>query len=40
MSRERGFRDARLHARVGVDAGDIAQWTKAISKEEASLEVH
>jgi predicted nucleotidyltransferase len=31
---ERGFRDARLQARVRMKAKDIARWTKAISKEE------
>ena len=33
---ERGFRDARLQTRVGMNASDIAHWTKAISKEEGS----
>jgi predicted nucleotidyltransferase len=32
--RERGFRDARLQPRVHMNAKDIAQWTKAIAKEE------
>jgi hypothetical protein len=32
--RERGFRDARLQARVHMNAKDIARWTKAIAKEE------
>src|SRR4029453_2978138 len=32
--RERGFRDARLDKRVRMDEQDIAQWTKAITKEE------
>jgi predicted nucleotidyltransferase len=32
--RERGFRDARLDKRVRMDEQDIAQWTKAIAKEE------
>ena len=32
--RERGFRDARLQARVRMNAKDIARWTKAIAKEE------
>jgi predicted nucleotidyltransferase len=31
---ERRFRDARLEARVHMDAKDIAHWTKAIAKEE------
>ncbi len=31
---ERGFRDARLQARVHMNAKDIAHWTKAITKEE------
>ncbi len=31
---ERGFRDARLQARVHMNAKDIAHWTKAIAKEE------
>jgi Uncharacterised nucleotidyltransferase len=30
----RGFRDARLEARVHMNAKDIAHWTKAIAKEE------
>ena len=34
--RERGFRDARLQARVHMNAKDIAHWTKAIAKEETS----
>ena len=29
-----GFRDARLEERVHMDSGEIAQWTKAIPKEE------
>jgi hypothetical protein len=29
-----GFQDARLEERVHMDSEDIAQWTKAISKEE------
>jgi hypothetical protein len=29
-----GFHDARLEQRVQMDSEDIAQWTKAISKEE------
>jgi predicted nucleotidyltransferase len=29
-----GFHDARLEKRVHMDSGDIAQWTKAIPKEE------
>ena len=32
--RERGFRDARLQARVHMNAKDIAHWTRAIAKEE------
>ena len=32
--RERGFRDARLQARVQMNAKDIAHWTRAIAKEE------
>jgi len=32
--RERGFRDARLQARVYMSAKDIAHWTRAIAKEE------
>lgn len=32
--RERGFRDARLRARVHMNAKDIARWTRAIAKEE------
>ena len=32
--RKRGFRDARLQARVHMNAKDIARWTKAIAKEE------
>jgi hypothetical protein len=31
---ERGFRDARLEARVHMNATDIAHWTRAIAKEE------
>jgi hypothetical protein len=31
---ERGFRDARLQARVHMNAKDIAHWTKAITKKE------
>jgi hypothetical protein len=31
---ERGFRDARLQARVHMNAKDITHWTKAITKEE------
>src|SRR6266508_3050100 len=31
---ERGFRDARLQARVRMNSKDIAHWTKAITKEE------
>ncbi|MBO0696174.1 MAG: nucleotidyltransferase [Verrucomicrobia bacterium] len=31
---ERGFRDARLQARVHMSAKDIAHWTRAIAKEE------
>jgi predicted nucleotidyltransferase len=31
---ERGFRDARLQARVHMNAKDIAHWTTAIAKEE------
>ena len=31
---ERGFRDARLQARVHMNAKDIAHWTRAIAKEE------
>jgi len=31
---ERGFRDARLQARVHMNAKDIAHWTKAIAKEQ------
>jgi predicted nucleotidyltransferase len=31
---KRGFRDARLQARVHMNARDIAHWTKAITKEE------
>jgi hypothetical protein len=31
---ERRFRDARLEARVHMNAKDIAHWTKAIAKEE------
>lgn len=31
---ERVFRDARLQARVHMNAKDIAHWTKAIAKEE------
>jgi predicted nucleotidyltransferase len=31
---ERGFRDARLQARVRMNAKDIVRWTKAISKEQ------
>jgi predicted nucleotidyltransferase len=34
--RERGFRDARLQARVHMNAKDIARWTKAIAKEESA----
>ncbi len=30
---ERGFRDARLQARVQMNAKDIAHWTRAIAKE-------
>lgn len=30
---ERGFRDARLQARVHMNAKDIAQWTRAIAKD-------
>ncbi len=33
---ERGFRDARLQARVHMNAKDIAHWTKAIAKEESA----
>ena len=33
--RERGFRDARLQARVHMNAKDIAHWTRAIAKEES-----
>jgi hypothetical protein len=29
-----GFQDARLERRVHMDSEDIAQWTKAIPKEE------
>jgi hypothetical protein len=29
-----GFHDARLEKRVHMDSEDIAQWTKAIPKEE------
>jgi hypothetical protein len=29
-----GFHDARLEERVHMDSQDIAQWTKAIPKEE------
>jgi hypothetical protein len=32
--RKRGFRDARLLARVHMNAKDIAHWTRAIAKEE------
>jgi predicted nucleotidyltransferase len=32
--RKRGFRDARLKARVHMNPKDIAHWTKAIAKEE------
>jgi predicted nucleotidyltransferase len=32
--REKGFRDARLQARVHMNAKDIAHWTRAIAKEE------
>jgi predicted nucleotidyltransferase len=32
--RERGLRDARLQARVHMNAKDIAHWTRAIAKEE------
>ena len=31
---ERGFRDARLQARVHMSAKDIVHWTRAIAKEE------
>jgi hypothetical protein len=31
---KRGFHDARLEKRVHMDSEDIAQWTKAIPKEE------
>src|SRR5438105_351668 len=31
---ERGFRDARLQARVHMNAKDIAHWTRAIAREE------
>jgi Nucleotidyl transferase of unknown function (DUF2204) len=31
---KRGFRDARLQARVRMNAKDIAHWTRAIAKEE------
>jgi hypothetical protein len=31
---ERGFRDARLQARVHMNSKDIAHWTKAITKEK------
>jgi predicted nucleotidyltransferase len=34
--RERGFRDARLQARVHMNAKDIAHWTRAIAKEESA----
>jgi len=34
--RERGFRDARLQARVHMNAKDIAHWTRAIGKEESA----
>jgi predicted nucleotidyltransferase len=34
--RERGFRDARLQARVHMNAKDIARWTRAIAKEESA----
>ena len=34
--RERGFRDARLEARVHMNAKDIAHWTRAIAKEESA----
>jgi hypothetical protein len=34
--RKRGFRDARLQARVHMNAKDIARWTKAIAKEESA----
>ena len=33
--RERGFRDARLQARVHMNTKDIAHWTRAIAKEES-----
>jgi hypothetical protein len=33
--RKRGFRDARLQARVHMNAKDIAHWTRAIAKEES-----
>jgi hypothetical protein len=32
----RGFRDARLQARVHMNAKDIAHWTRAIAKEETA----
>ena len=32
-----GFHDARLEKRVHMDSEDIAQWTKAIPKEEKAL---
>lgn len=35
---ERGFRDARLEARVRMNANDIAHWTEAISKEDKDRE--
>jgi hypothetical protein len=31
---ERSFRDARLQARVHMNAKDIAHWTRAIAKEK------
>jgi hypothetical protein len=34
--KERGFRDARLQARVHMNAKDIAHWTRAIAKEETA----
>lgn len=35
---ERGFRDARLQARVHMSAKDIAHWTKAIAKRKKRSE--
>lgn len=35
---EWGFHDARLEERVHMDSQDLAQWTKAIPKEEKAFD--